>query len=343
MKISTKRIFKQFKDDLIGKDSHRGITLTYAWLANQFGHVALGFIPAFILFYLFDVDGFKAGIYVSLTWLVFEIYNFLGPLLFKKESKVGTFYAPKKQKYQFKPRWKNVAFDTFTDVCFFAFGAFLFSLAVDYKNRVTIIILIILFIYLIFASKYWFVTKMYQFYARFPFQFRLSQWDFTISKENKTKIDNYLVSKNSDGNHLLISGTLSKGKTSLGVGILNELSIKHNSCLFVPAIKMYNYFYKDEDDVLEEHEIWDWKSTDFLLIDDINPSEPIQDKLVDPKMMISFIDTQKSANKKNRDLLKKKNVIWILGNKLSKEQENDWIVMLNKIGVTHNNISIVDL
>ena len=29
--ISLKRILKQLKDDAIGKDSHRGITLTYAW------------------------------------------------------------------------------------------------------------------------------------------------------------------------------------------------------------------------------------------------------------------------------------------------------------------------
>lgn len=361
MKISTRQILNQFKDDLIGKDSHRGITLTYAWLANQFGHIALGFIPTFIVYhfsenwsklswlpsflkdYFSQMNEVKAAILISVIWLLFEIYNFLGPLLLKKESRSGAFYIPKKEKYKFKPKWKNVAFDTFTDVCFFALGAFLFSLSIDSKNNPTIIILITLGIYLAFASKYWFVTKMYQFYARFPFQFRLSQWDFSISEENKTKIDNYLNIKDSNGNHLLISGTLSTGKTSLGVGVLNELSIKNNSCLYVPAMKIYNYFFKDEDDVLEDHEIWNWKKADFLLIDDINPSEPIQDKLMDCDLMLSFIDTLNEPNNKNRELIKNKNIIWILGNQLSKNQENEWIGMLNKIKVPNEKINVVNL
>ena len=33
-KIPFKRILQQLKADLIGQDSYRGVTLTYAWLAN---------------------------------------------------------------------------------------------------------------------------------------------------------------------------------------------------------------------------------------------------------------------------------------------------------------------
>ena len=49
--ISFKRILKQLKDDAIGKDAHRGITLTYAWMANQFGHISLGFIPSYCIIF----------------------------------------------------------------------------------------------------------------------------------------------------------------------------------------------------------------------------------------------------------------------------------------------------
>lgn len=41
--ISIKDIRNQLKADLIGKDSYRGVTLTYSWLANQFGHFSLGY------------------------------------------------------------------------------------------------------------------------------------------------------------------------------------------------------------------------------------------------------------------------------------------------------------
>lgn len=342
--IPFNRILKQIKDDLIGKDSHRGVTLTYAWLANQFGHISLGFIPAFLLFYLFGIDEYKSAIYTSLCWLAFETYNFLGPLLSKRESSSDVVFIPKKSNYKFKPKWANVAFDTFTDVCFFALGAFLFALTITKGDSYLInIILIVLGLYLLLATRYWFVTKMYQFYARFPFQFRLSQWDFLIDKVNKLKVDAYLKSEVNQGNHLLISGALSKGKTSLGIGILNELSIKHNTCLYVNGIKLYNYFFKDENDVLETHEIWDWRTAQYLMIDDINPSKPIEYELITPKQLLSFIDTLGPINETNRNILRQKNVIWILGNELAENQESDWVELLTSIGIQKKNISIINL
>ncbi|SDR67295.1 IstB-like ATP binding protein [Polaribacter sp. KT25b] len=344
-KIPFKRILQQLKADLIGKDSYRGVTLTYAWLANQFGHISLGFIPSFLVYYLLNLDALKAALYVSAFWFLFELYNFLGPLLSKKESNSDVLFIQKKVKYIFSPKWFNVAFDTFTDVCFFIVGSFLFAFCIyKFNNNTIIIILAVLSIYLAFATRYWYVTKMYQFYARFPFQFRLSQWDFTINSSDKLKVENFLDLKNT-GNHLLLFGSLGAGKTSLGVGILNELSIKNNSCLYVNAIKMFNYFFKDEGDVLESHEIWNWKTVDFLMIDDINPSEPIQDELISPTKLLSFIDTLKLENKKNREILKNKNIIWVLGNKqpLDEKNKDDWKEMLLNIGVEEQKITTINL
>ncbi len=343
--ISFKRVLQQLKADLIGKDSHRGVTLTYAWLANQFGHISLGFIPAFLLHYFMSISALKAALCVSLFWFLFELYNFLGPLLSKKESNSDVLFVPKKNKYIFKPKWGNVAFDTFTDICFFILGSFLFAFCIQKFNATIIIIVLgVLSVYLAFATKYWYVTKMYQFYARFPFQFRLSQWDFTINIADKLKVDHFLNLKKG-GNHLLIFGPLSAGKTSLGVGILNELSIKNNSCLYVSAIKMFNYFFNDGDDVLEAHEIWDWKTVDFLLIDDICPGEPIQDELTSPKQVLSFIDTLKPINTINREIIKDKNIIWILGSEqsLAENEKDKWKGLLLDIGIDKSKISIINL
>ena len=343
--ISAKRILQQLKSDLIGKDSHRGVTLTYSWLANQFGHISLGFIPAFLVYYLLNLEALKASLYVSVFWFLFELYNFLGPLLSKRVSNSDVLFVPKKSKYIFNPKWLNVAFDTFTDVCFFLLGCFLFAFCIHKFNVNTIIIVIAgLGLYLAFATRYWYLTKMYQFYARFPFQFRLSQWLFVIDAEDKLKVENFLGLKN-NGNHLLIFGSLGAGKTSLGVGILNELSIKNNTCLYVNAIKMFNYFFKDEGDVLESHEIWNWETVDFLMIDDINPSEPIQDELISPTKLLSFIDTLKLENKKNRKILKNKNIIWILGSNqaLDGKKTNKWKEMLQHIGVEEHKISTINL
>ena len=85
--ITGRDIRNQLKADLIGKDSYRGVTLTYTWLANQFGHISLGFIPTFILYivlsryYSNDTASLRAAVFVSAGWFVFETFNFLGPLL----------------------------------------------------------------------------------------------------------------------------------------------------------------------------------------------------------------------------------------------------------------------
>ena len=118
--ISPKHILQQLKADLIGKDSHRGVTLTYAWLANQFGHIALGFIPTSILFIFLSkknpaATAIWSAVGVSIFWLLFETYNFLGPLLFKRQSRSKLLFVPKEQ-YIFSPDWENIAFDTFTDL-----------------------------------------------------------------------------------------------------------------------------------------------------------------------------------------------------------------------------------
>jgi len=48
--ITSQDILRKLKADLIGKDSYRGIMFTYALLANQLGHFALGFIPTLLAF-----------------------------------------------------------------------------------------------------------------------------------------------------------------------------------------------------------------------------------------------------------------------------------------------------
>ncbi|MEO8414004.1 MAG: hypothetical protein ABI472_10105 [Ginsengibacter sp.] len=86
--ITGRDIRNQLKADLIGKDSYRGVTLTYSWLANQFGHISLGFIPTFILYIILsryyneDRASFWAAVLISAAWFIFETFNFLGPLLF---------------------------------------------------------------------------------------------------------------------------------------------------------------------------------------------------------------------------------------------------------------------
>ena len=81
------------------------------------------------------------------------------------------------------------------------------------------------------------------------------------------------------------------------------------------------------------------------MIDDINPSEPIEDELIQPEKLLTFIDTLKPENKENRKLLMQKNIIWVLGNKqcLDDGDKDKWQEMLVNIGVAKHKITTVSL
>ena len=175
--ISQRDIWRQLKNDLVGKDSQRGFTLTYSWLANQFGHFSLGFIPTFVVYLIIvnpankQASAVWAALGVGAFWVLFEICNLLGPLLLKRRFKTIVSLS---KKLRFEPDWKNLGFDTATDLVFFLTGACTAGIIMAYSYLLLIILFILLAV-LVLASSYWYVTKIYLQAAQYPFQFRLSQ------------------------------------------------------------------------------------------------------------------------------------------------------------------------
>ena len=345
--ISRRHILRQLRADLIGKDSYRGVTLTYSWLANQFGHFSLGFIPALIAYValkdytsLKDPEFFSA-LFVSLIWLAFEIVNFLVPLLRKpKINPQGRFL--KGQKYVFPPRWTNIGFDTFTDLCFFWIGAFSASLFIEFSWLV-VIILIGLFLIVIYPVYYWYITKMYLQAAQYLFQFRLSQWDAAIDAKDKEEVISFLNNRER-GNHLLVFGSNGTGKTSISVGMATELSIKHQTCLYTTAIKLFSMFYEEDEKILNDKKyLWTWRNCSHLVIDDVSPGNASRYKLMGPSEFLKNIDTFTPRNEENRDTIRNKNVIWVLGEDPEKRLFREWQGMLREIGVDEEKIHSIYL
>jgi hypothetical protein len=344
--ISRKDIFEQLKSDLIGKDAHRGITLTYAWMANQFGHFALGFIPTFIIYtvltkyYSGNNVALWSAVIISGAWLLFEIYNFLGPLLKNKHSKSKLLFVAG-ETYIFKPAWGNIAFDTATDLIFFWLGAFVASLLCQYSVA-ALVIIVITFLAVIYPAHYWFLTKMYLQIPKYPLQFRLSQWEFAIAEYEKKIVYNFLQSKE-QAMHLLVFGSKGSGKTSLSVAMATELSIKHHACTYTTAMKLYCMFFESVQQSATDS-LWDWRAAEVLIIDDINPGDPIEDNIVSPEVFLKFLDAGSTTNTANRKLLKNKKVVWVLGNEyVGAEALGTWLAMLQNIGVERKKIHSINL
>lgn len=340
--ISFREVLRQLKADLIGKDSHRGITLTYAWMANQFGHFSLGFIPTLFVhvlianytYWMHPV--FWSALIVCIGWFVFELCNFLGPLLLRKGL------SKSKARFHFQPDWKNIAFDTFTDLCFFWLGTFVAALYLSTEFYL-IIVSCVLGVLVLFFSQHWYRTKMYLQAAQYPFQFRLSQWMGEINESDIKTIHQFLDSSK-PGTHLFVYGSKRSGKTSLGIGIGTELSIRHNVCLYTTAMKLYCMFFEDEEQRFTgAKNPWNWRDTSLLIIDDINPGQPIMNDIVTAEEFLKIVDTFLDRNDTNRSLIRDKRVIWVLGNENREATHLNWQGMLEKIEVKKKDILCIRL
>ena len=327
MKIRFKDIIKQLYLDLIGKDSHRGVTLTYAWLANQFGHFGLGFIPSIILILSLPDDSFwnrYAAVVVAIFWLVFELYNFLGPLLLSRVP------------YVFKPKWANIGFDTITDLGFFWIGAGVAGWIG--ANQLGIWLLLpIGGIIVSIGTPYWFKTKIYVQEAVFPYQLRLSQWFGNLNSSEKPYIQNFINSKN-NSDHLLVFGQVRTGKTKLAVGIGTEMSIAHNSVLYITGMRILTELSVSKE-VGKRDTLWNWKSASTLVIDDINPGHPGAE-IITPKQLSEIISA--SPQDQFSEIISRKKVVWVLGD-YGESNRTEWVDFVHDIGVSEDKIRQVVL
>jgi hypothetical protein len=337
IQITVNQIINQLKSDLIGKDSYRGVSLSYSWLANQFGHFSFGYFTALICFSIHINLGsihiepnLIQSIFISaILWTIFESLNFLGPLLFKKNSQ--KIKLNKNDSYTFKPDWLNVGFDTFTDLLYFYLGALflaLFNTEFHFLDIVFFILLILIFI----PFLYWYKTKIILQNCKFPQQIRLSQWKFELDEKQKLMVLDY-ISINNKESHLIITGKTGVGKTTLSIGMTTEMAIKREKISYFTSAKLVPLFFsniKNEN----TNGIWDWPDSDCLIIDDINPSEPINDTWVSPSTFFNYIYNP-NENRDNRSILKHKKVIWLIGDK---DKIEDWKTMIMQIGIEREKI-----
>jgi hypothetical protein len=263
--MKEKLILKALLNDLIGKDSQRGITLTYGWLANQVGHFALAFIPVTVSMHYFKED-ILCMLWTVGIWTAFEVFNFLSPL-FKGLGKTGN---------HFPIEWKNITFDTTTDVFFFWVGGYCAYLLSKEENFKYPFVIIAMILYVAFVTRKWYKIKFYQQRSGFPFQVRLSQWKGLLSDEQR---NNIIVFKNNgqEKSHFLVLGNVGSGKTSLMVGLGNEKAIQGKKVRYTTFFKWIAELPTNGTGDKNQHDVWDWNEADFFIIDDIiresrNPS-----------------------------------------------------------------------
>lgn len=339
--VNRRHIIRQLQLDLTGKDAHRGVTLTYAWLANQFGHFALGYIPASILCTAIIPNGpaLQIAVWVSFFWLCFEAINLLVPLLRGKKHG-GAKRMP--VQYVFRPDWPHLVFDTVTDLLFFWTGAFT-AAVVDEGSQTALLVMVALFLLLLYPSYYWYVSRIYLQNAACPAFMRLSQWNLPISAADKETIARFLK-ESRGGRHLLVFGGAGSGKTSIGLALAHETALQRRACTYMPAMKLLAQFTLTDTAIQEQQNGgWSWRNAELLLIDDLHPGNPVMDDFIEVERFFNHLN-HPALGALNRQALVNKSVIWILGIEgYRRNIQLHWEARLQQMGVAAADIFSIHL
>jgi hypothetical protein len=321
--VTSTQIFTQLKADLIGKDSYRGVTQSYAWLANQFGHFSLGFIPAVVIYACCQrYSASNVSLAVALWWVAFETFNVIKSIYSSKQDRGVVF----------KPDTPGIVFDTITDLSFFSLGALQPALFVE-TSSVHILILCALLVVCSIGFRFWYPEKIFLQEGWLPFQFRISRWKGSFLDNNDASRIQTFISSDERSMHLIISGAQGSGKTSLAVGIASELAIKRQCVYYTSAIKWVNELIL-ANDAPTMSGFWSRRRAHVLVIDDINPDSFPVDSWFTPNTAIHYL---KQSNEINNIYHQK--IIWVL----PKPAESLFRAMLKDLGVPSDKILSVQL
>ena len=332
-----KLINDQLKQDLIGKDAFRGVTLSYAWLANQFGHFALGFIPVIIFHAIISnwwsgaLIAYLPAMLVWFGWFRFEVFNFRTS--FRKLKSSLIFYKHNKGHF---------INDLWTDLGYFGLGA-ASALIVLLPHIATVLLWAVICSLLLKESRYWYLSKIYLQRALYPFQFRLSQWAKPLNEDIKKKIEQFMDPEQPNL-HLLVFGEDDDKKLLLCVGIGSELSYQLIKCRYLTTMKVFECFYRKEPEDNNESHLynWNWHDARVLIIDDINPSHKDMEEVITTTAFLQKIEHKDSSE--NKKQLCEKKVIWMLGNETTDNKEQlDWRALMGKIGIHPENVISINL
>jgi hypothetical protein len=269
-----REVIDQVVRDLFGKDVQDTATFSYEWVADQFGHFALGFEITLALSWIATLLGYRGGrvgfwigLAVVLVFVVKEADDFR-----REWAKARTA----KSVFQFNAL--EIFYNTFTAVFYIALGAVVagFGLLNPAFGLIAIPVTAVPALALGYA---WLRRKLTFQQAGLPYLYRLANFPNPIPRATAEFIVG--LSKPSPtgaapalADHLLIAGPLESGKSSLAIGIGTEFAIRMGIGRYTTLTKLLEAVLKkgewDKPEFDDGRILWPWQTSDLLIVDDVD-------------------------------------------------------------------------
>ena len=333
-----REVVDQVIRDLFGKDVQDTVTFSYEWVADQFGHFALGFEITLALSWvatLFGYQGGELGFWISLAVvLAFAVKE--------GDDFRRQWIKARDAKSMFKFNGLEIFYNTFTSVFYIALGAVVtgFGLLNPKYGLFAILIAGVL----AFSFGYAWLRKKLTFQqAGMPYLYRLANFPGLIGKQDAQCIVNLSKpevrdakgkivesskpatsdAKTTDYKHLIIAGPLDSGKSCLAVGIGSEFAIRMGIGRYTTLVKLLEAVLKkgewDKPEFDDGRILWPWQTSELLIVDDVDVlSDHISNTPTDIASERGIAQCRVDALKSRippelRLALKNRRTVWVVG------------------------------
>jgi hypothetical protein len=122
----------------------------------------------------------------------------------------------------------------------------------------------------------------------------------------------------------------------------NELAIRHLRSTYTTLSKWVTLLQESDEELMKTKiALWKWTDAHFLLVDDINPGDPVSSNKFTANDLRNYIKLNHAD--RNKVALRKMSVAWVVGSNNDEDSIENWIELIRELGISENQIHVIDL